>query len=146
MEIRQQVGARGRVGAGDRGLSRTLGTNEALKPPTATTFSGTAPTAPGIYLMRNATGALLYVGKAKNLRKRLNSYRSLTRASRKTRRLLHIVHAIAWEICESDTAAQVFALQSGRPSEEPWLVGDTAILNVTAPSGGGVEASGAGLA
>ncbi len=70
-------------------------------------FFRTAPTEPGIYLMRDSAGALLYVGKAKNLRKRLNSYRSLTRASRKTRRLLHIVHGIAWEICESDTAAQL---------------------------------------
>ena len=33
------------------------------------------PPVPGVYLMRDATGHVLYVGKAKNLRQRLRSYR-----------------------------------------------------------------------
>src|ERR1700722_6929296 len=33
------------------------------------------PERPGVYLMMGASDALLYVGKAKNLRKRLGSYR-----------------------------------------------------------------------
>ncbi len=37
---------------------------------------------------------------------------------------------------ESDTAAQVFTLDSSKSSDEPWLVGETAVLNVAAPSGG----------
>lgn len=32
------------------------------------------PTCPGVYLMKNATGRIIYVGKAKNLRRRLASY------------------------------------------------------------------------
>lgn len=32
------------------------------------------PTCPGVYLMKNATGRIVYVGKAKNLRRRLASY------------------------------------------------------------------------
>jgi len=32
------------------------------------------PTAPGVYLMKDAAGEILYVGKAKDLRKRLRSY------------------------------------------------------------------------
>jgi excinuclease ABC subunit C len=33
-----------------------------------------APTSPGVYRMLNAGGDVLYVGKAKNVRKRLSSY------------------------------------------------------------------------
>lgn len=50
-------------------------------------------------------GTLLYVGKAGDLRQRLNAYRSLTHASRKTIRLVHAVHAITWEVCASEEAA-----------------------------------------
>ena len=34
----------------------------------------TFPTCPGVYLMKNATGRIVYVGKAKHLRRRLASY------------------------------------------------------------------------
>lgn len=34
----------------------------------------TFPTCPGVYLMQNAAGRIIYVGKAKNLRRRLASY------------------------------------------------------------------------
>lgn len=34
----------------------------------------TSPTCPGVYLMKNAAGRIVYVGKAKNLRRRLASY------------------------------------------------------------------------
>ena len=33
-----------------------------------------APTAPGVYLMKNSRGKILYVGKAKHLKKRVASY------------------------------------------------------------------------
>ena len=34
----------------------------------------TLPTAPGVYLYKNAEGEIIYVGKAKNLRSRVGSY------------------------------------------------------------------------
>lgn len=34
----------------------------------------TFPTCPGVYLMKNVAGRIIYVGKAKNLRRRLSSY------------------------------------------------------------------------
>ena len=35
---------------------------------------GTIPTTPGSYQFKDASGRVIYVGKAKNLRSRLNSY------------------------------------------------------------------------
>ena len=32
------------------------------------------PTSPGVYLMRDAGGTIIYVGKARNLRQRVRSY------------------------------------------------------------------------
>lgn len=49
------------------------------------------PLEPGVYLMRDASGEIIYVGKAKALRNRVSSYfRSLDKHTRKT---LHLVHA-----------------------------------------------------
>lgn len=48
---------------------------------------------------------LIYVGKAVNLRQRLNSYRYLEGTSRKTRRLVHTVRRITFEECSDAEAA-----------------------------------------
>jgi excinuclease ABC subunit C len=49
-----------------------------MQPDRITSF----PDAPGVYIMRNAAGGILYVGKAKNLRARVRSYFSPTRDTR----------------------------------------------------------------
>jgi len=50
---------------------------------------------------------VLYVGKAKSLRRRLGSYRVANpeRLSRRIIRLLHLVTRIEWDECPSETAA-----------------------------------------
>lgn len=49
-----------------------------MKPEKIETF----PTAPGVYIMRNTEGRVLYVGKAKNLRTRIRAYFGPSRDSR----------------------------------------------------------------
>ena len=49
----------------------------------------TLPDKPGCYLMKNANGKIIYVGKAINLRNRVRSYfHSTAQEDRKTRRLV----------------------------------------------------------
>ncbi|MGK7370034.1 MAG: GIY-YIG nuclease family protein [Candidatus Halalkalibacterium sp. M3_1C_030] len=57
------------------------------------------PKVPGIYKMYGSTGQLLYVGKAKNLRSRLLTYRRAKpgRESRKVIRLVRMIHSIELE-------------------------------------------------
>jgi excinuclease UvrABC nuclease subunit len=70
-------------------------------------FFRRVPDAPGVYLMADEFERLLYVGKAKSLRARLNSYRHVQpeRASRKVVRLIHAVRSVVWEICACPNSA-----------------------------------------
>src|SRR5712671_4839036 len=57
-------------------------------------FFRQAPERPGVYLMRDAADTVLYVGKAKNLRKRLASYR-VANPDRMRRRQLRLLRAVS---------------------------------------------------
>lgn len=79
-----------------------------------------APESPGVYLMRGASDAILYIGKAKNLRKRLASYRVANpdRLRRRQLRLLHAVERIELQECPDETSAlerEAALLRSIRP-------------------------------
>jgi len=65
------------------------------------------PATPGVYLMRGTADTVLYVGKARNLRHRLGSYRvaNADRMPRRTLRLLQLVRQIRWEECSDEAAA-----------------------------------------
>jgi hypothetical protein len=66
-----------------------------------------APTCAGVYVMRDATGTPLYVGKARNLRRRLCSYRVANpeRMPRRHLRLLRAVTQIELIQCVDEAAA-----------------------------------------
>jgi GIY-YIG catalytic domain-containing protein len=71
-------------------------------------FFTTLPTGPGVYFMCGESEGVLYVGKARNLRKRLGSYRVANpeRMSRRIIRLLHQVRRIVWDECPTEDAAR----------------------------------------
>jgi len=60
-----------------------------------------APENPGVYLMKDAEGSVIYIGKAKVLRNRLSSYFS-GRKDVKTRHLVARIESIEWIIAASE--------------------------------------------
>ena len=78
------------------------------------------PAKPGVYRLYDASGALLYVGKAVNLRRRLGQYRTAGRKKkeRKRRSLVKAASRIEWEVSDSALAAaltEIRLIQSLRP-------------------------------
>lgn len=67
--------------------------------------SGSIPTSPGVYLYRDETGEILYIGKAKNLRSRVRSYFSNTGKPAKTERLVSRIRSIDWVIVNNEVEA-----------------------------------------
>ncbi|MEZ6047053.1 MAG: GIY-YIG nuclease family protein [Planctomycetaceae bacterium] len=65
------------------------------------------PTTPGVYLMKDTKGVVLYIGKAVNLRSRVNSY--FTKAARLDRRTADLVPEI-FDLETIDTESEVEAL------------------------------------
>ena len=65
----------------------------------------TIPPTPGIYKYFDSTNELLYVGKAKNLRKRVSSYFTKTFTNYKTHELVQRIHHIQFTIVNSEQDA-----------------------------------------
>ena len=68
--------------------------------------SGTIPTEPGVYRFRDAHERVIYVGKAKNLRSRLNSYfANPALLPPKTHAMVHTAARVEWTIVGSELEA-----------------------------------------
>lgn len=69
-----------------------------------------APTSPGVYRMMNAASDVLYVGKAKNVRKRLSSY---ARPTGQVMRIARMIAATATvEIVSTETETEALLLEA----------------------------------
>ncbi len=69
---------------------------------------GSVPDAPGVYLFRDATGRVAYVGKAKSLRSRLGSYfQDVGALHPRTRQMVTTAASVEWTV----VATEVEALQ-----------------------------------
>jgi len=67
---------------------------------------GEIPTDPGVYRFLDATGRVLYVGKAKNLRSRLSNYfQPLTSLHERTRRMVTTAQGVEWTVVASELEA-----------------------------------------
>ena len=69
----------------------------------------TIPTQPGIYLMKNTAKKIIYIGKAKNLKKRVCSYFTKNQ-NYKTEKLLENIADIEYVL--TDTESEAFLLES----------------------------------
>ena len=70
-----------------------------------------APTSPGVYRMLNAANDVLYVGKAKNVRKRLSSYARVN-APQPARILRMIAATVTVEIVSTTTETEALLLEA----------------------------------
>jgi len=88
----------------------------------------TAPLKPGCYLMKDADGKVIYVGKAVNLRNRLRSYfHSSAQEDRKTRKLVNHIVEIEWIVVGSELEALILEMnliKKYRPHYNVRLVDD----------------------
>ena len=65
------------------------------------------PGKPGVYRMFDEFGSVLYVGKAKNLKKRVNAYSSYKRHATRIQRMIRATTAMEFVITESETEALI---------------------------------------
>lgn len=73
----------------------------------AKSFLVTVPHQPGVYRMYNQVGVVIYVGKAKDLRKRLSSYFRTQVDSVKTRALVSQIAQVEYTLTHSETEALI---------------------------------------
>lgn len=68
--------------------------------------TGEIPTQPGVYRFRDPSGRVIYVGKAKNLRSRLNSYfANPALLTTKTHTMVHTASSVEWTVVGSELEA-----------------------------------------
>mgnify|MGYP001385744621 CR=1 FL=1 len=81
------------------------------------------PTAPGIYKMLNSQGEILYIGKAKNLNARVNSYfRGQKSKGSRLNELTSIIHDIEPEILPTATHAALREYQLIKEHRPPYNI------------------------
>src|SRR5690242_20189799 len=84
--------------------------NERAAPPDFSARLSALAQKPGVYLMKNADGTVIYVGKAIALRNRVRSYfQSQRHKDPKTREL--VAHIADFEVIRTDTATEALILE-----------------------------------
>ena len=68
------------------------------------------PQCPGVYIMKNSDGAIIYVGKSKKLKNRVTSYFTGNNHTIKTARMVSLVREFDYIVC--DTEIEALALEN----------------------------------
>lgn len=76
-----------------------------MAPSKLSTILSTLPNSPGVYMYLDENGALLYIGKAKNLKRRVGSYFNRIHDNPKTRIMVRKIRDIRYLIVESEEDA-----------------------------------------
>jgi excinuclease ABC subunit C len=98
----------GRRGAGGRHRHRgPLTTLETVADPSSyRPAPGTIPVEPGVYKFRDPRGRVIYVGKAKSLRQRLNSYfADVAGLHQRTRQMVMSAASVEWTVVRTEVEA-----------------------------------------
>lgn len=87
-------------------------------------FLSSIPTTPGVYRIYDGEATLIYVGKAKNLRRRLGQYKNAKRCKkhRKMRKIVEKATSIQLEACHSEYQAEVLETQLIQSYRPKWNV------------------------
>ena len=85
------------------------------------------PNEPGVYFMLGKSGEILYIGKAKRLRKRVASYRNVKHATHPAHlvRMVSLIHEIRWEVCRSEEQALAPEYELLHAVKPPYNTADT---------------------
>jgi excinuclease ABC subunit C len=83
-------------------------------------FISSLPVTPGVYFIHDAEDRLIYIGKAKNLRRRLSQYRNAKRRKKhaKMKAIVGQATRIEYQLCETDLAVTLLEtelIQKHRP-------------------------------
>ncbi len=89
----------------------TLDYNSGVDTPDLTPLLNALPEKPGCYLMKDAEGTVIYVGKAVNLRNRVRSYfHAGAQKNAKTRQLVSRIADIEWIVVASELEALILEM------------------------------------
>lgn len=80
---------------------------QALPPNLSKSYIDRLPSNPGIYYFKDQKGKVIYVGKAKNLRKRVCSHFTGNNVSRQRQEFLKNIHTVDYEICGTELMALI---------------------------------------
>jgi excinuclease ABC subunit C len=80
------------------------------------------PSTPGVYQMRDESEKILYVGKAKNLKKRVASYLNKEKLSLRLKRMVSLIHSIDFIVTENESSALLLECNLIKKHKPPYNI------------------------